>query len=61
MLGIAAPLLTKDLGIGAAAMALVFSAFSWTYAAMQIPGGIFLDRFGTKLTYFLSLVPLSAP
>jgi ACS family D-galactonate transporter-like MFS transporter len=22
---------------------------------MQIPGGIFLDRFGTKLTYFLSL------
>ncbi|MEO8163869.1 MAG: MFS transporter [Betaproteobacteria bacterium] len=55
VLGIAAPSLTKDLGIGAAMMGIVFSAFSWTYAAMQIPGGIFLDRFGTKLTYFLSL------
>ena len=55
VLGIAAPSLTKDLGISAATMGIDFSAFSWTYAAMQIPGGIFLDRFGTKLTYFLSL------
>jgi ACS family D-galactonate transporter-like MFS transporter len=55
VLGIAAPLLRQDLGIDAATMGIVFSAFSWTYAAMQIPGGIFLDRFGTKLTYFLSL------
>ncbi len=56
VLGIAAPALTKDLGISAAAMGVVFSAFSWTYAAMQIPGGIFLDRFGSRLTYFLSLI-----
>lgn len=55
VLGIAAPSLTKELGFSAATMGIVFSAFSWTYAAMQIPGGIFLDRFGTKLTYFLSL------
>ncbi len=55
VLGIAAPSLTKELGFTAATMGIVFSAFSWTYAAMQIPGGIFLDRFGTKLTYFLSL------
>ena len=55
VLGIAAPLLREDLAISAATMGIVFSAFSWTYAAMQIPGGIFLDRFGTKLTYFLSL------
>jgi ACS family D-galactonate transporter-like MFS transporter len=55
VLGIAAPLLTKELGISAAVMGLVFSAFSWTYAASQIPGGLFLDRFGTKLTYYLSL------
>src|SRR5258706_8783414 len=56
VLGIAAPALTKELGFSAATMGIVFSAFSWTYAAMQIPGGIFLDRFGTKLTYFLSLI-----
>jgi ACS family D-galactonate transporter-like MFS transporter len=55
VLGIAAPLLREELAIDAATMGIVFSAFSWTYAAMQIPGGIFLDRFGTRLTYFLSL------
>jgi ACS family D-galactonate transporter-like MFS transporter len=55
ILGIAAPMLTHDLGINAAVMGLVFSAFSWTYAAAQIPGGAFLDRFGTRLTYCLSV------
>jgi ACS family D-galactonate transporter-like MFS transporter len=37
-------------------MGMVFSAFSWSYAALQIPGGIFLDRFGTRLTYFIAVV-----
>ncbi len=55
VLGIAAPQLTKELGIGAVVMGIVFSAFSWTYAAAQIPGGLFLDRFGSKLTYYLSM------
>jgi MFS transporter, ACS family, D-galactonate transporter len=55
VLGIAAPSLTRDLGINAATMGVVFSAFSWTYAAAQIPGGVFLDRFGARLTYFLSV------
>jgi len=56
VLGIAAPFLTKDLGLTAAKMGLVFSAFSWSYALLQIPGGIFLDRFGTRLTYFIAVV-----
>jgi ACS family D-galactonate transporter-like MFS transporter len=55
ILGIAAPSLTRELGINAAVMGVVFSAFSWTYAAAQVPGGAFLDRFGTRLTYFLSV------
>lgn len=55
VLGIAAPALTQELGINAAIMGLVFSAFAWTYALAQIPGGLFLDRFGNKITYFLSL------
>jgi len=55
VLGIAAPTMTKELGIDAATMGVVFSAFSWTYAAAQIPGGIFLDRFGSKFTYFVSI------
>ena len=56
VLGIAAPFLTRDLGLTATQMGLVFSAFSWSYALLQIPGGIFLDRFGTRLTYFVAVV-----
>ena len=54
-LGVAAPAMTKDLGLDAVVMGLVFSAFSWTYAAAQIPGGAFLDRVGTKRAYFWSV------
>ncbi len=55
ILGIAAPSLTKELDISPALMGVIFSAFSWTYAASQVPGGAFLDRFGTRLTYMLSV------
>ena len=55
VLGIASPSLTKELALNPVVMGLVFSAFSWTYAAAQIPGGVFLDRFGSKVTYFLSV------
>jgi ACS family D-galactonate transporter-like MFS transporter len=55
VISVAAPLLTRDLGLNAALMGLAFSAFSWTYAAAQIPGGILLDRLGVRLTYYLSV------
>lgn len=55
VLGIAAPYLSKDLSLSATQMGFVFSAFSWSYAALQIPGGIFLDRYGTRLTYFIAV------
>ncbi|MGF6597138.1 ACS family D-galactonate transporter-like MFS transporter [Paraburkholderia sp. GAS448] len=55
ILGIAAPQLTKELGISAAVMGVIFSMFSWSYVLAQIPGGLFLDRFGSKVTYFLSM------
>jgi ACS family D-galactonate transporter-like MFS transporter len=55
VMGIAAPSISSDLGLNAVMMGLVFSAFSWTYAASQIPGGILLDRLGTKFTYWLAL------
>src|SRR5215210_8994669 len=60
VLGIAAPYLTRELGLTAASMGIVFSAFSWSYALLQIPGGIFLDRFGTRITYSLALTLWSA-
>ncbi len=52
VLGIAAPKLTAELGIDPAIMGILFSAFARTYALAQIPGGLFLDRFGNKVTYF---------
>jgi ACS family D-galactonate transporter-like MFS transporter len=55
LLSVAAPAVSKELGINAAVMGVVFSAFSWTYAAAQIPGGVFLDRFGARVTYALSV------
>ena len=55
VISVAAPLMTQELGLTAVAMGVVFSAFSWTYAAAQIPGGILLDRIGVRLTYFFSV------
>ncbi len=55
VLSIAAPSLSHDLRIQAATMGLVFSAFSWSYAASQIPAGILLDRLGSRVTYWLSI------
>ena len=55
VMGVAKPALTHDLHISPEVMGLIFSAFSWTYAFAQIPGGYVLDRLGTRLTYSLSL------
>jgi ACS family D-galactonate transporter-like MFS transporter len=55
IISVAAPGLSKELDLSPALMGIAFSAFSWTYAAAQIPGGIFLDRVGVRLTYFLSV------
>ena len=60
VISVAAPFMSKDLHLDPAVMGLVFSAFSWTYAAAQIPGGIFLDKFGARLTYFISVTVWSA-
>jgi ACS family glucarate transporter-like MFS transporter len=52
---IAGPVLSKDLGLSAVQMGLIFSAFGWTYVICQIPGGWLLDRFGSKMVYFCSI------
>lgn len=44
ILGIVAPQLSKEIHIDPAMMGIIFSAFAWTYALAQIPGGMFLDR-----------------
>lgn len=59
VLGVAAPALTAELDISPAVMGIIFSAFSWTYAFAQVPGGVLLDRFGTRLVYSISLAAWS--
>lgn len=59
VLGIAAPAMAKDLALSPAVMGIVFSAFAWTYTASQIPGGVLLDKIGSRLTYLLSLISWS--
>ena len=55
VVGIAAPSMTAELGLSAALMGVIFSAFSWTYTLSQIPAGILLDRFGTRRVYYAAL------
>lgn len=59
VMGVAQPALVQELRIGPELMGLIFSAFSWTYALAQIPGGLVLDRLGSRLTYALSLASWS--
>ncbi|HEY2007956.1 MAG TPA: MFS transporter [Rhizomicrobium sp.] len=54
-LAIAAPLIRHELGLDAAAMGLVLSAFFWTYAAMQLPAGWIIDRIGVRLSLALAV------
>lgn len=60
LISVAAPAMAEELSLGPVAMGFVFSIFSWTYAAAQIPGGHLLDRFGTRRVYFVALTVWSA-
>ncbi|MDB5440052.1 MAG: transporter, family, D-galactonate transporter [Caulobacteraceae bacterium] len=59
LLSVASPLMAKDMSIGPVLMGFILSAFSWSYAAAQLPGGALLDRFGTRVTYAVSLIAWS--
>ena len=54
-LAIAGPAVADSLGLTKVQMGFIFSAFGWSYVLCQIPGGWLLDKFGSKLVYFLSI------
>lgn len=58
-ISVAAPLISKDLGLDPVQMGLVFSAFGWTYAALQIPGGWILDKLGNRKTQTIGIAGFS--
>ncbi len=47
-LSVAAPQLRHEFGLSLGELGLLFSAFYWSYAVLQIPSGLVLDRFGVK-------------
>src|SRR6267143_4670946 len=50
-LSVAAPFLKGELGLSASQLGILFSAFFWTYAGMQIPAGWLVDRFEVKWVF----------
>lgn len=47
-LSVAMPMIAKEFDIGPATQGLLLSAFFWTYAFMQIPGGMLADKYGPR-------------
>ena len=45
-----------EFGLTTVQLGFVLSAFSWAYVIAQVPGGLILDRFGTKRVYGVTLV-----
>ncbi len=58
-ISVAGPMLSKDLNLSTVQLGLIFSAFGWTYALLQIPGGLIADRFGPRFLYAFCLITWS--
>jgi ACS family D-galactonate transporter-like MFS transporter len=59
-ISVAATAITDDLQLTSVQLGILFSAFGWTYAALQIPGGILVDRFAPRFLYAFCLIGWSA-
>jgi ACS family glucarate transporter-like MFS transporter len=54
-LSFAAVPLGKEISISTVQLGFIFSAFAWSYAIAQIPGGALLDRYGSRPVYLWSI------
>lgn len=59
-ISIAAGALRDEFGFTPVQLGLIFSAFGWTYAALQIPGGMVADLVRPRVLYAWSLITWSA-
>jgi len=57
---VALPLISSEFQIPPALEGLMLSAFFWSYALMQIPGGMLLDRFQTRRVIVIATVAWGA-
>lgn len=58
-ISVAATAMKGELNLSTVQLGLVFSAFGWTYAALQIPGGLLADKIAPRVLYALCLVTWS--
>ncbi|WP_245475665.1 MFS transporter [Bradyrhizobium sp. Leo170] len=55
-LSVAMPLISKEFDIDPAMQGLILSSFFWTYAAMQIPGGLLADHYKPRIVIALATI-----
>ncbi|WP_298484675.1 MFS transporter [uncultured Maribacter sp.] len=55
-ISVAAFALSQDLSLSSIQMGYIFSAFAWTYAIFQIPGGILVDNIKARILYPIMLI-----
>src|SRR3954470_1865102 len=48
-LSVAMPLIAKEFNLEPATQGVILSSFFWTYALMQVPGGMLADRFKPRI------------
>ncbi len=48
-MGTATPMIMREFGLDKITMGWSVSAFNWTYALFQVPGGWLADRFGSRI------------
>src|ERR1700742_1368157 len=55
-LSVAMPLISKEFDVDPAMQGFILSSFFWTYAFMQVPGGMLADRFKPRIVIALATV-----
>jgi len=60
-ISVSLPFMTQDFHLTATEKGLVLSAFSWSYALMQLPAGRLIDRFGECEPVYESVPGWSEP
>src|ERR1700716_2893391 len=48
-LSVAMPLISKEFNLDAATQGFILSSFFWTYAFMQVPGGMLADKYKPRI------------
>lgn len=56
IIGVAGPSMMEDLSLSAVEFGILGSAFFCSYALMQVPVGVIVDKLGARLTYAVAIV-----